>query len=111
LRQVVSGHYQYYGVPTNSTAIGRFRDEVTRHWLRSLRRRSQRHGLTWERMRRLVRSWLPPAHICHPWPSVRFLATTQGKSVCGNSARTDPCGGSGASPVPTATDRCAWAAH
>jgi hypothetical protein len=49
---------------------------VTRHWLRSLRRRSQRHGLTWERMRRLVRSWLPPAHICHPWPSVRFLATT-----------------------------------
>jgi len=41
LRQVLSGHFQYYGVPTNSKALGQFREEVTRHWLRYLRRRSQ----------------------------------------------------------------------
>ena len=77
LRQVLSGHFQYYGVPTNSKALGQFREEVTRHWLRYLRRRSQRHRLTWERMRRFATLWLPRPHICHPWPLDRFLATTQ----------------------------------
>ena len=77
LRQVLAGHYQYYGVPTNSKALGQFREEVTRHWLRYLRRRSQRHRLTWDRMRRIATLWLPRPHICHPWPLTRFLATTQ----------------------------------
>jgi len=27
-------------------------------------------------MNRLIRRWLPPAHICHPYPSRRLRVTT-----------------------------------
>lgn len=76
LASVVRGHFAYYAVPGNSKALQTFRSQVARHWLRALRRRSQRHRLTWERMNRLVVRWLPRAHILHPWPSVRFDART-----------------------------------
>lgn len=74
LKRVVAGHYNYYGVPTNVRALMQFRRDVTRHWLRSLRRRSQRHRLNWKRMNRIAVQWLPPARICHPWPTDRFRA-------------------------------------
>jgi hypothetical protein len=45
-------------------------------WLASvLRRRSQRHRLTWERMGRIATRWLPLARVMHPYPEVRFAAT------------------------------------
>ena len=50
LGSVVRGYFAYHAVPTNSHAIGRFRSEVIRLWCRSLRRRSQRHRLGWQRM-------------------------------------------------------------
>jgi hypothetical protein len=80
LGSVVRGHLNYYAVPGNSDAIGAFRDQITRHWHRTLRRRSQRHRLTWQRMHRLAVRWLPHARIQHPWPDARFAATTQGRS-------------------------------
>ena len=55
-------------------------DEVTRHWLHTLRRRSQKGRVTWQRMRRLADRWLPQPRILHPWPNVRFNAKTQGRS-------------------------------
>jgi len=72
LRQVVRGYFNYHAVPTNSGAVGSFRDEVTRSWWRSLRRRSQRHALDWERMKQLADDWLPKPYILHPWPNQRF---------------------------------------
>lgn len=72
LKSVVAGSIRYYGVPGNMPAMVRFRLEVGRLWYRSLRRRSQRTRLTWERMRRLVRCWLPPARIMHPYPEQRL---------------------------------------
>ena len=72
LRQVVTGHFNYYAVPTNSRALSAFRHCVTDHWRRTLRRRSQKDGFTWERMEKLVNDWLPPPRILHPWPDVRF---------------------------------------
>ena len=42
LASVLRGHYQYYAVPDNSEALSAFRDEIIRHWLMTLRRRSQR---------------------------------------------------------------------
>ncbi len=80
LGSVVRGHVAYYAVPGNIRAVSAFRKQVTRHWGRALRRRSQRHRLTWERMGRLEARWLPPARITHPWPNVRFDARTQGRS-------------------------------
>jgi len=74
---VVRGHLNYYAVPGNSDAIGAFRTQLTRHWFKALRRRSQKHRLTWARMKRLESRWLPPARIVHPYPEVRFAATTR----------------------------------
>ena len=80
LASVLLGHYHYYGVPHNSRALGSFHLRVKRHWLRGLRRRSQRDRLTWERMGRLADRWLPQPRITHPWPNRRFDARTQGRS-------------------------------
>ena len=80
LGSVVRGHAAYYAVPGNIAAVSAFRKQVTRHWLKALRRRSQRHCLTWERMGRLEAKWIPAARITHPWPNVRFDARTQGRS-------------------------------
>jgi group II intron reverse transcriptase/maturase len=80
LASVVRGHLAYYAVPGNARAINAFRIQIGRHWLRALRRRSQRHRLSWERMNRLIARWLPPIRILHPYPEVRFDVRTQGKS-------------------------------
>jgi len=80
LASVLRGHYAYYGVPTNIEALDSFRRTMARSWCRSLRRRSQRNRLAWERMRRLVARWLPSVHIVHPWPNRRLKVKTQGKS-------------------------------
>jgi group II intron reverse transcriptase/maturase len=62
LRMVVYGHIRYYGVRTNRGALYAFRFNVGRLWYQTLRRRSQRARLTWERMERLIEQWLPPAY-------------------------------------------------
>ncbi|MFT0174931.1 reverse transcriptase domain-containing protein, partial [Paraburkholderia mimosarum] len=80
LRAVVNGHMRYFGVPRNGTRIGQFRQAVGRVWFRTLRRRSQKHRLTSQRMCRIAAHWLPLVHICHPYPSQRLIVTTQGRS-------------------------------
>ena len=71
LKAVVGGHIRYYGVPTNSFALSNFRHRVSCMWRKMLARRSQVGYVTWKRMRRLIDRWLPPARICHPYPSRR----------------------------------------
>jgi RNA-directed DNA polymerase len=80
LASVVRGHYAYYAVPGNIKATDAFRDQVTRHWHKALRRRSQRTRLNWERMHRVAKRWLPPAEIKHPWPDARFDVRTRARS-------------------------------
>ncbi len=80
LGAIVRGHTQYYGVPTNSKAIAAFRHQIIDSWRRSLKRRSQRSKITWERMDRYAKRWIPPARIVHPYPEDRLHVTTQGKS-------------------------------
>jgi len=75
LQSVVRGFFAYHAVPTNFRALAAFRYHVVTAWRRVLRRRSQRTTLTWERMRRIVDTWLPFPRILHPWPSERFAAT------------------------------------
>ena len=72
LKQVVTGFFAYHAVPTNSRALGAFRHYVTDLWRRTLRRRSQKDGLTWARMKKLADAWLPQPRILHPWPAQRF---------------------------------------
>ena len=80
LGAVVQGHLNYYAVPGNIEAVKNYRDQVTRHWYRALRRRSQRDRLDWQKMHRLAQRWLPPAKILHPWPNQRFDARIQARS-------------------------------
>ncbi|HKX04854.1 MAG TPA: group II intron reverse transcriptase/maturase [Methylomirabilota bacterium] len=80
LGAVVRGHNAYYAVPGNIDAVLAFRTQVKRQWLKTLRRRSQRTRLTWERMERLEHRWLPPARIHHPFPESRFDAHTRGRN-------------------------------
>ena len=72
LRSVVTGFFAYHAVPTNQRALSAFRHHVVELWRKSLRRRSQKTKLTWERMTELVNDWLPTPRVLHPWPEQRF---------------------------------------
>ena len=72
LKSVVMGFNAYHAVPTNLRAIAAFRYHVTNLWRRTLRRRSQKDRLTWERMTKIAAAWLPTPRILHPWPDDRF---------------------------------------
>ena len=72
LAQVVRGYFAYHAVPTNSAAIGAFRHHVVDLWRCSLSRRSQRGGITWQRIKQIADDWLPQPRILHPWPQQRF---------------------------------------
>ncbi|WP_282183080.1 reverse transcriptase domain-containing protein [Skermanella aerolata] len=72
LRQVVIGYNNYHAVPTNSRALEAFRYHVIDLWRRTLRRRSQKDGSTWERIARIAHDWLPKPRILYPWPQQRF---------------------------------------
>ena len=68
------GWLNCHAVPGNTFRNEFFRDEAVRHWLRALKRRSQKSKLTWERFGPFALSWIPHARIQHPYPSARFHA-------------------------------------
>jgi RNA-directed DNA polymerase len=80
LRGVLLGHVRYFGVPRNSQPLWAFRAHLTRLWKQALCRRSQRRSVTWERMSRIAKAWLPYPRICHPYPEERLCVIIQGKS-------------------------------
>ena len=76
LRAVVQGHLNYYAVPGNKKSIDAFRTQVMRSWFHALRHRSQTaRKLTWERFKRLVKTWLPRTRVKHPYPSQRLCVS------------------------------------
>jgi len=76
LRSVVSGHFRYYGVPMNTPALDIFRFQTGWLWQRALARRSQNGRICWDRMRRLIRRWLPSVRVYHPYPLRRMGVIT-----------------------------------
>ncbi|MER8886907.1 hypothetical protein [Mesorhizobium sp. M0816] len=70
--QTVGGHFAYFAVPTNIRALTAFRYHVIDLWRRTLQRRSQQDGATWEWIAQLANDYLPKPCNLHPWPSVRF---------------------------------------
>jgi len=74
LRSVVQGYFNYHAVPGNIVSLRNFRFEVSKLWLRVIRRRSQRSRITWELMDQFVAQWLPVPKILHPYPHLRFDA-------------------------------------
>ncbi|HEY7466606.1 MAG TPA: group II intron reverse transcriptase/maturase [Dehalococcoidia bacterium] len=72
LASIIRGHLNYYAVPLNFDAIEAFHRQVVRLWKRGLSRRSHKAYITWERMGRIARRFLPRPRIVHPWPDERF---------------------------------------
>ena len=75
LGRLLRGYFNYHAVRTNGRAIAVFRHHVVDLWRRTLRRRSQKDRITWERMTKLANDFLPKPTIRHPWPSERFAVT------------------------------------
>src|SRR5713226_2240992 len=75
LKSVVQGHFNYYAVPGNLDSLGMFRDRVLGFWGHTLRRRSQKHRLTWTRILAMADRWLPQPRVLHPYPHDRFAAS------------------------------------
>lgn len=66
LVQALRGHYGYFGITGNSSALARFLYEVRRVWRKWLDRRSGRSTMPWDRFERLVAHYpLPPARVVH----------------------------------------------
>jgi group II intron reverse transcriptase/maturase len=80
LKSVVRGYFEHQAIPGNFDALRAFRTQVERLWYRTLRRRSQRTRLTWDRMKKYLKTWIPRARILHPWPEQRFAAIIRGRS-------------------------------
>jgi group II intron reverse transcriptase/maturase len=83
LRSVVGGWLRYHAVPGNFRRLDQFVTEVTKLWLRQIRRRSQRgkSRWTWSRMNRLSKKYLPRPRILHPYPVSRFRARLNVRAV------------------------------
>jgi len=74
LRSVVQGYFNYHAVPGNLASLNRFRQEVSKRWFRALRRRGQKHPMTWAQLGPLIKRWLPLPKPLHPYPHLRFDA-------------------------------------
>jgi len=79
LQSVLRGHFRYYGVPNNVPRMQSFALCVGKLWVRTLKRRSQKHRITQAAKRRLL-GLLPSPHVCHPWPHQRLGVITRGRS-------------------------------
>jgi group II intron reverse transcriptase/maturase len=67
LTSKLRGHYGYYGITGNTSALTRFAHEVLRIWRKWLDRRSQRASMGWERFNRLLARY--------PLPQPRVVRT------------------------------------
>ncbi len=75
LKSIVQGHLNYYAVPGNLDSLGVFRDRLIGQWWHTLRRRSQKHPISWTRTLALADRWFPQPRVLHPYPAIRFAAS------------------------------------
>jgi group II intron reverse transcriptase/maturase len=75
LKSIVQGYFNYYAVPGNTANLSLFRHRLLVLWWHSVRRRSQKHRISWTRMLGLAKRWLPASQVLHPYPDVRFAAS------------------------------------
>jgi group II intron reverse transcriptase/maturase len=68
LCQVLRGHYGYYAVIFNYRSLNMFYENIKLMWLNTLRRRSQKKRMNWERFNQLLTNLpLPRPHIHQHW--------------------------------------------
>ena len=80
MKRMLLGHLNYFAVSGDHPSLWWFSNKVRRLWLMSLRRRSQKAHLSWEKFDRLVARFFPPIRTLHAQPGHRFDAKTRGRS-------------------------------
>jgi RNA-directed DNA polymerase len=80
LNQMLKGYLNYYAVSGNSPSLWWYFNEVRWHWLKSLKRRSQRAFMSWEKFTSITARFFPSIRILHPLSCHRFDARTRGTS-------------------------------
>ncbi|MDP3842909.1 MAG: group II intron reverse transcriptase/maturase [Oxalobacteraceae bacterium] len=95
LKSVVQGYFNYFAVPGNAYRLCSFRSEICRTWRRMLKRRSQRHHLSWERFNRLVDRYIPAYRNSHPYPDQRFHVNHPRQEPCAVIPLAGICAGGG----------------
>jgi len=73
LRSVIHGYSNYHAVPGNMKILSNFKREICYNWLKSLRRRSQRSRITWDKFIKLVKLYIPALKRVHEYPHERFI--------------------------------------
>ena len=73
LTRIIRGVVNYFGVPGNSQALNAFRTEICKSWFHALWRRSQKaRKLSWEKMMKIIKRWIPSVRVVHPYPPARL---------------------------------------
>src|SRR5271170_4769841 len=80
LNQMLKGYLNYYAVSGNSPSLWWYFNEVRWRWIKSLKRRSQRASMSWEKFTSITDRFFPSIRILHPLPCHRFDARTRGTS-------------------------------
>ena len=78
--KVLQGHVNYFSVSGNSASLWLFYNEVRTLWIKSLRRRSQKGYINWEKFLCLTNRYFRRIRLIHPHPCYRFDARTRGRS-------------------------------
>jgi len=66
LSQKLQGHFAYYGITGNATALSRYRQVVTNLWRKWLGRRRRDGALSWQHFVRLMERYpLPTVAVVH----------------------------------------------
>ncbi len=63
LSRKLRGHFAYYGITGNGSALAMFHREVTRNWRKWLSRRHRRGGYPWPRFARLLERYALPRPV------------------------------------------------
>jgi group II intron reverse transcriptase/maturase len=85
LSAVLHGHYNYYGVPGNTRAMGSFRHQIREQWHRTLQRRSQRGRWTNAERTRFDRRYpLPQPRVTRPYRFDRNPSNRRQEPGAGN---------------------------
>ena len=92
-RQRPARALRYYAVPDNIEALTAFRKGLIRHWLRTLRRRSQKSRLTGSGWGASLIDGYLDRESCIPGPSSDSPPSPKAGAQCGSPARWDLCGG------------------
>lgn len=92
LKSVFIGYMNYYGVPGNIDSISNFRIRICQLWKKALHKRGQKsRNLTWRKMRKIIRYFIPNGRTPHPFPNQRFYLRLNAGAGCISSARPDLC--------------------